>query len=852
MGLFGALFAGVSGLDSQSNKIGIISNNISNVNTVGYKQGSALFNTLVVPSGSTSFSPGGVIGGNRQLVNKQGIISATTSSTDVAISGGGLMVINTKADGSGQTLYTRAGSFTQDANGNFINSNGYYLQALPIEADGSAAQANTQNLTTVSISQSATGNATATSILKVAANLNAAQAVLLGNGATATMQASNGTASINVGNNSTQIIVGNDIAGTSPTNNLIRGSQFTIISGAPANQTDTFTYGGFTIGRSVTSIIDGTTTTGNGDGNSTLDANQSIAASHITTNTTSGTANRVTITGVTHYADYIANQYANISGLATPPASSGLAAGDINGTWKIISSSSANGGSVTLQLSASATGVVTNGGGSLTLTNRTYPFTGNILNATTASSDFLGTGSTAIPPTLFASDALKLTIAVGSDVPQTFTYSSTPDPSNGSFNSLNTLAQAISNGVGLTASVINGRLYVSPTDANQQVIFANGNVAGTPGDSTTSPIYGIDWIQELDLGTLPAAATNTYTFNSLAGLAQQINTLDPTNLVAKVNNASGSASLTINEANPKQTITFSDAQSTSSILKELGFQNLSSDVTGSLTTGLLPIIYDPSNPSTDMSSGTVRAHFSKDVTVYDSQGSAHTIAMNFVKIGTNEWAVELTSVPASDVRSSITNSQYVTGDGQIASGTLSFNGDGSLRTVQGAIANSSVPINWTNGSSASTITLDLGLGGDIGLIQTAAAFNVSTASQNGSPVGELTGVSIDANGFVIASFSNGQTQTIYQVPLASVNNPNGLKAVSGDAYIQTIESGIANLQLAGTSGVGTFSPSALEQSNVDLSTQLTDLIVAQQAYGASSKVLTVTDRLLQQLDQVIQ
>src|ERR1700733_2446804 len=130
MGLFGALFAGVSGLDSQSNKIGIISNNISNVNTVGFKQGQASFDTLVVPSGTTSFSPGGVIGGNQQLVEQQGTISATTSPTDIAISGGGMLFVSaapTTTAGAASPLFTRSGSFTQDANGNFVNSDGYYL-----------------------------------------------------------------------------------------------------------------------------------------------------------------------------------------------------------------------------------------------------------------------------------------------------------------------------------------------------------------------------------------------------------------------------------------------------------------------------------------------------------------------------------------------------------------------------------------------------------------------------------------------------------------------------------------------------------------------------------------------------
>src|SRR5260370_34893469 len=119
MGLFGALFAGVSGLGSQSNKIGIISNNISNVNTVGYKQGQASFDTLVVPSGTTNFSPGGVIGTNQQLVNQQGLIQGTSPSTDVAITGNRCFVVNSPAHGTGKLLSTRPRPFTQDRPRNF-------------------------------------------------------------------------------------------------------------------------------------------------------------------------------------------------------------------------------------------------------------------------------------------------------------------------------------------------------------------------------------------------------------------------------------------------------------------------------------------------------------------------------------------------------------------------------------------------------------------------------------------------------------------------------------------------------------------------------------------------------------
>lgn len=876
MGLFGALFAGVSGLDSQSNKIGIISNNISNSNTVGYKQGQASFDTLVVPSSNTgAFSPGGTIGNTQQLVNQQGIISATTSPTDVAISGGGLMFVSSAPLTTGSQvdpLFTRAGSFTQDANGNFVNANGYYLLGLPINSvTGQPIANNVQNMTTVNVSSSATGSATPTSNIILAANFDANQTPLLGAGRTVQL-----TNSLNANNTNTSIIVGNDVAGQDSTPGIVRGDSFNIVSsGTGVSKTDAFTYGGFTIGRSVTSTYSsaagktaenipvGNGAGGLGDGNNILDTETGV--------TLTGKGNdtvQVAVTNASAYSATAPNNYVSLSGITDTQAQAlGLSgANEINGEWQVLSKT---GNNLVLQL---ASGSVTTNTNTTTgtVSNRTNNFQGNIMDATTETDAFLNSTDSL---SNYTSLALNFSINVSGVGTTTLKYSSSPDPTTGTFNNLDTLATAINDATnsGLTARVTNGRIYIGATDADNGVTFINGDAVGTGATAVAgSQQNGINWIQELDLQ--PTIPTNTpgnsvpYRFNSLQSLATAINTADPSNLTAVVKNPSESATLQINEANSQQTINFSDGggatTNVGSLLSEFGFQSqgngLSTIGTGQggvytlKSTGTLAQTYNALSAQTDMSSGAVPAQFSKDITIYDALGKSHTIAINVSKLdtATSTWAVELTAVPASDLQNGGND-----GKGQIVAGTVTFDGTGKIISEVGL--GSTIAINWnpqTVGANPSSLTLDLGLSSttNTGLTQAAGGFNVATDTQNGSPTGQLTGVSIDSNGFVIASFSNGQTQKEFQVPLANFTNPDGLESVSGDAYQATLASGSVNPEFAGQSGVGTFTPSALEQSNVDLSTQLTNLIVAQQAYGANSKLLTVADQLLQQLDSIIQ
>ncbi|MBB4266813.1 flagellar hook-basal body complex protein [Roseospira visakhapatnamensis] len=134
MSLYGALFSGVSGLQSQSSAMGAISDNVANVNTVGYKGTSVNFKTLVTAQVSlTQYSPGGVQSAPRTNVDIQGLLQATTSSTDFGLSGQGFFVVSDRATDPSGYAYSRAGSFKIDKDGYLQNAAGYYLQGWPLE-----------------------------------------------------------------------------------------------------------------------------------------------------------------------------------------------------------------------------------------------------------------------------------------------------------------------------------------------------------------------------------------------------------------------------------------------------------------------------------------------------------------------------------------------------------------------------------------------------------------------------------------------------------------------------------------------------------------------------------------------
>jgi flagellar hook protein FlgE len=137
-------------------------------------------------------------------------------------------------------------------------------------------------------------------------------------------------------------------------------------------------------------------------------------------------------------------------------------------------------------------------------------------------------------------------------------------------------------------------------------------------------------------------------------------------------------------------------------------------------------------------------------------------------------------------------------------------------------------------------------GGANGVTQYAGtAYNLRGLTQDGVPPGSFSGVTVQDDGMVVLNYSNGQTRTIAQVPVVTFNAPNALQRENGQAFIQTITSGTPVANVVGSNGAGGLAVGEVESSNVNIATEFSQLIVAQQAYSANAKIVTASDQLLQ-------
>jgi flagellar hook protein FlgE len=273
---------------------------------------------------------------------------------------------------------------------------------------------------------------------------------------------------------------------------------------------------------------------------------------------------------------------------------------------------------------------------------------------------------------------------------------------------------------------------------------------------------------------------------------------------------------------------------------------------------------DPAAPGTNVNMAQyaldpttgVKPDFSITLPISDSKGGQRNVVVDFLKSSTpNQWYAEVRSDPPNDV-----DVDPNLTPGLIASGIVAFKPDGTFDAANSTFpttitlgASSSTPpaagsgeagVQWANALGVNGQSINLDLAGISQFSSTSAVSNVTT---DGTAFGSVAGVSIDPNGDVTAVYANGTTRKIAQVAIATFPNPDGLRSVNGNAYQVSLQSGAFTLKPPGAAGAGTVSPSSLEASTVDLSTEFTNLITTQRAYSASSKIITTADQMLQEL-----
>jgi flagellar hook protein FlgE len=222
-----------------------------------------------------------------------------------------------------------------------------------------------------------------------------------------------------------------------------------------------------------------------------------------------------------------------------------------------------------------------------------------------------------------------------------------------------------------------------------------------------------------------------------------------------------------------------------------------------------------------------------NITVFDSSGAPHDLQLLFTNTGPGAWDWTATSATAP-----------VTPAG---SGTVTFNGNGSLATFTYPGGGTDITLTPATGTPFA-VTIDPGTANNFdGLAGFANPSNAVVNSQDGYAAGDLINISVDARGVITGFFTNGVSRSLAQIALASFNNPGGLMRQGENVFGESPNSGLAVIGFAGATSTSTITPGALESSNVDLSEEFTNMIIAQRGFQANARVITTADEMLNEL-----
>lgn len=853
-----SLWSGVSGLQAHQVAMDVEGNNISNVNTTGFKYSRADFGTMFSQTVKIATAPTDGRGGSNPLqiglgvsvssttrIHSQGSVQTTDKNTDVAINGDGFFMVS---DDGGLTRYlTRSGDFKLDAYGNFVNNAGFVVQGWNINWDTQSIDSS-RTPQNIFIDPGMHIPAAKSTEVAIKANLNSG---------------------LNIGNAARPLYALDSIHG------------FNQKTGETKNENDTGITQFYTTSKNGIEVTEkgvdaGALFNGKGQGLN-LREGQGIWVSYAdATFTTDRPAN-------TNIFDpnSTANQQRNVQfwGHADVPATLSITLNSVqirNNNIKSLDEAIAYINTFTNPADGrDGTGVIATkkeDGSGITFTNQnSNGTTDNMKN-------------------------INLTVNLDNSAGERTTINR--DPNTGKFSAqVGALPTAQNN-----SSWITGRAAQAGTPQKVEVITAH-KYTYTSTPVQIPPMYNPDGGGNFipnnnnnNRPTDPASEnywdairgglknTNTRTFRTTEDLREllqrdarygvdyngsgRIDNAAPVYDADDINQAvkvvvTENGNFSISNANQTSTIPVGaghgQGQAQTTNAKNMNFNVTAyTDALGKVSTNdAFTKIFKAFDGVQTVGSQKKESEqlklsaFSAGLEIYDSLGSKHTLEVQFVKQSTtqdggNEWQMIIRVPEPAEINA--------TGEGpnNIVVGTARFNNDGSLASYNPKTLNFSP----NNGAAPNQqIKLSFGTSGsNDGLVSSNSASTLTGQATDGYTSGNLKpdAIRVDDKGNILGEFTNGKTFAVAKMAMASVANNSGLEEIGGNLFKVTANSGAIVVGEAGTGGRGEMKTSALEMSNVDLSRSLTELIIIQRGYQANSKTISTSDQMLQTLIQLKQ
>ncbi|HBD9173746.1 TPA: flagellar hook protein FlgE [Campylobacter jejuni] len=871
-----SLWSGVSGLQAHQVAMDVEGNNISNVNTTGFKYSRADFGTMFSQTVKIATAPTDGRGGSNPLqiglgvsvssttrIHSQGSVQTTDKNTDVAINGDGFFMVS---DDGGLTRYlTRSGDFKLDAYGNFVNNAGFVVQGWNINWDTQSIDSS-RTPKNIFIDPGMHIPAAQSTEVAIKANLNSGLNIGTASRPLYSLDSMHGF------NQKTGETKDENDTGTTQFYTTSKNSVEVTEKGVDAGSLFNAKGQGLNLrdGQGIwVSYADakfGTNKVGVNAFDLNLHQNQTAA---FWGNSNQKTKLDIVINGVTIQNDTIGSIDEAITYINTFTAPT-----DTRDGTGVRAVKNANGSGIDF-VNDNAAGTTdnmkninlivnaNNTAGELwnavwDNNNQTFTFNqGNAQGTPTinknGSSLWTATNIIFTPQPPQVATNVQLTGKLNAQIitAHKYIYNSSPqtlpplyNPDGGDqYIPGNTQANADPTWAGTTNAHIASRNYYNAVIKGS---FLNTNIRTFHTTEDLRELlqrdarYGVDYDGS---GTFAAADVN----ENVKVVVNSSGAFSLTN----VNKTTQSPQLSTGNNNPQGPLNFSSHNMNFNITAYTDKRGTVStnDAFTKIFKGLDGSF--PAGNQVKQSELLKLSAFSAGLEIYDSLGSKHTLEVQFVKQSTtqdggNEWQMIIRVPEPAEINT--------TGEGpnNIVVGTARFNNDGSLSNYNPRTINFSP----NNGAAPNQqIKLSFGTSGsNDGLVSSNSASTLTGQATDGYPSGNLKpdAIRVDDKGNILGEFTNGKTFAVAKMAMASVANNSGLEEIGGNLFKVTANSGAIVVGEAGTGGRGEMKTSALEMSNVDLSRSLTELIIIQRGYQANSKTISTSDQMLQTLIQLKQ